>query len=513
MRLDSLGALSAGVLIVGVPLALLAAALQVAAATLRAQLQGRPDLSVDAAVSADGHRHARRPSRTRGRRRGVWRCPCSASTSCSPRCLRGDAPGASRSRCRRSSRSPPPSCCCAGSPRCCRAIASSMGMTTQTSSACSRSSGPRCGGVAASYEPDAGRPRRSVPGDCARAVAGAAAVSRRVLDAHLRLPNRAQPRADARLAARRAGRSTCPKPSTSAIRRRAPRARRRGDSSASGWTPRSARLPVVHRQVLMLALEDLSHAEIGGVLGIRENAVAVRLTRARQALREALGVATMTSKTPSSNRGGRCGPERGAPRRRPTSAALSRAGRRRLVRRMALEVVMAVAWIAVGVLLIRLRPDPALMVLGAGIIAFVAVACAFSIWNSAGIWQPAGESVRDFVLARRRTLPPRPARGPLRPLVCGHRNGPARRVARLDQRTRRAARDQPAVGRLAGAAGRGAVGIVAWLLLLRRRAQDRTGDARGCAPPVRRVVATAQGSGSSETPGECSRRSCLSLEP
>jgi DNA-directed RNA polymerase specialized sigma24 family protein len=45
-----------------------------------------------------------------------------------------------------------------------------------------------------------------------------------------------------------------------------------------------------HRQVLTLALEDLSHAEIGSVLGIRENAVAVRLTRARQALREALGV-------------------------------------------------------------------------------------------------------------------------------------------------------------------------------------------------------------------------------
>jgi RNA polymerase sigma factor (sigma-70 family) len=51
-------------------------------------------------------------------------------------------------------------------------------------------------------------------------------------------------------------------------------------------------LPIVHRQVLTLALEDLSHAEIGGVLGIRENAVAVRLTRARQALREALGVSS-----------------------------------------------------------------------------------------------------------------------------------------------------------------------------------------------------------------------------
>ena len=51
-------------------------------------------------------------------------------------------------------------------------------------------------------------------------------------------------------------------------------------------------LPIVHRQVLTLALEDLSHTEIAGVLGIRENAVAVRLTRARQALREALGVSS-----------------------------------------------------------------------------------------------------------------------------------------------------------------------------------------------------------------------------
>ena len=73
-------------------------------------------------------------------------------------------------------------------------------------------------------------------------------------------------------------------------------------------------------------------------------------------------------------------------------------GRRRLVRRMALEVMVAVGWIVVAVTVIRLRPDPALMVLGACIIAFVAVASAFSIWNSAGIWQPAGDSVRDFVL-------------------------------------------------------------------------------------------------------------------
>ena len=51
-------------------------------------------------------------------------------------------------------------------------------------------------------------------------------------------------------------------------------------------------LPVVHRQVLMLALEDLSQAEIGAVLGVSENAVAIRLTRARKALRAALGVSS-----------------------------------------------------------------------------------------------------------------------------------------------------------------------------------------------------------------------------
>jgi hypothetical protein len=92
----------------------------------------------------------------------------------------------------------------------------------------------------------------------------------------------------------------------------------------------------------------------------------------------------------------------------PDARRIAAVGRRRLVGRMAVEVVMAVVWIVVAVLLIRLRPDPALMVLGAGIVAFVAVACAFSVWNGAGIWQPAGDSVRDFVLIaverRRRDL-------------------------------------------------------------------------------------------------------------
>ena len=49
-------------------------------------------------------------------------------------------------------------------------------------------------------------------------------------------------------------------------------------------------LPVAHKQMIVLMLEGLSHAEIGEVLGITENNVAVRLTRARKALKQAMGV-------------------------------------------------------------------------------------------------------------------------------------------------------------------------------------------------------------------------------
>jgi len=49
-------------------------------------------------------------------------------------------------------------------------------------------------------------------------------------------------------------------------------------------------LPVAHKQMIVLMLEGLSHAEIGEVLGITENNVAVRLTRARKTLKQAMGV-------------------------------------------------------------------------------------------------------------------------------------------------------------------------------------------------------------------------------
>jgi RNA polymerase sigma-70 factor (ECF subfamily) len=48
------------------------------------------------------------------------------------------------------------------------------------------------------------------------------------------------------------------------------------------------RLPLGLRQVVVLALEGLSHREVGDVLGLTENNVAVRLTRARAALAQLL---------------------------------------------------------------------------------------------------------------------------------------------------------------------------------------------------------------------------------
>jgi RNA polymerase sigma factor (sigma-70 family) len=49
-------------------------------------------------------------------------------------------------------------------------------------------------------------------------------------------------------------------------------------------------LPVNYRQVLTLALEDFAPAEIAAVLGVTENNAAVRLNRARKALRAVLEI-------------------------------------------------------------------------------------------------------------------------------------------------------------------------------------------------------------------------------
>lgn len=48
-------------------------------------------------------------------------------------------------------------------------------------------------------------------------------------------------------------------------------------------------LPMMHRQIITLMLEDFSYAEMAEILGITEGNVAVRLNRARKALKDALG--------------------------------------------------------------------------------------------------------------------------------------------------------------------------------------------------------------------------------
>lgn len=49
------------------------------------------------------------------------------------------------------------------------------------------------------------------------------------------------------------------------------------------------RLPIGYRQVMSLALEGLSHEEIGGITGLGISNVGVRLMRARDTLRRELG--------------------------------------------------------------------------------------------------------------------------------------------------------------------------------------------------------------------------------
>lgn len=48
-------------------------------------------------------------------------------------------------------------------------------------------------------------------------------------------------------------------------------------------------LPLIQRQVVVLALEDMDYAEIAAVLGISETNVGVRLNRARATLRKLMG--------------------------------------------------------------------------------------------------------------------------------------------------------------------------------------------------------------------------------
>lgn len=49
------------------------------------------------------------------------------------------------------------------------------------------------------------------------------------------------------------------------------------------------RLPLIQREVVVLALEDMDYGEIAAVLGISETNVGVRLNRARASLRKLMG--------------------------------------------------------------------------------------------------------------------------------------------------------------------------------------------------------------------------------
>ena len=70
----------------------------------------------------------------------------------------------------------------------------------------------------------------------------------------------------------------------------APAAIARAQAASGSATVRIIRtLPLPYRQVLTLALEDLAHDEIADVLGTTANNVTVRLSRARDALRKAMG--------------------------------------------------------------------------------------------------------------------------------------------------------------------------------------------------------------------------------
>ena len=80
-----------------------------------------------------------------------------------------------------------------------------------------------------------------------------------------------------------AGRLADPRPGPEAAAREGERRERLREAVLS--------LPLEPRQILSLTLEGLSNLEIADVLGITENHVAVRLSRARKALRQILETA------------------------------------------------------------------------------------------------------------------------------------------------------------------------------------------------------------------------------
>lgn len=73
-----------------------------------------------------------------------------------------------------------------------------------------------------------------------------------------------------------------------ADRRRSPEEQVAGRRDRDRLLRAVRQVPIAQRQVLTLALEELSHREIADVLQISENAVAIRLHRARKTLKTLL---------------------------------------------------------------------------------------------------------------------------------------------------------------------------------------------------------------------------------
>jgi len=71
-------------------------------------------------------------------------------------------------------------------------------------------------------------------------------------------------------------------------------------------------------------------------------------------------------------------------------------GKRRFVFQVVSSVVVGLLYVGLALALAIARPRPTILALSGGIVALVAVAFGFDLWNRLGAWRPIGESVRDF---------------------------------------------------------------------------------------------------------------------
>lgn len=133
------------------------------------------------------------------------------------------------------------------------------------------------------------RPRRSFSGHRPRDLEGSPAISRRSSDrtfifriAHNRAMSHLAKRRPPALAASDDLDVQDPRPDPEAVLLR--------DQRYARLLAAIRELPVDYRQVMTLALEGMSYAEIALVVGIRETNVGVRLNRGRQMLRRLMEV-------------------------------------------------------------------------------------------------------------------------------------------------------------------------------------------------------------------------------